>query len=71
MTALFAANRKASSPDLKKVTEQLQLVHPHLEAGQPVQPDDRDETINIKKNKRRILQTYLRKGNGESTSRVR
>ena len=51
--------RLKSSPDLMKVTEQLQLVRPPIEAGQSIQPEDRDETIDIKKGKRRILQTVF------------
>jgi len=51
--------RLKSPPDLMKVTEQLQLVRPPLEAGQSIQSEDRDETIDIKKNKRRILQTVF------------
>jgi len=42
-----------------KVTEQLQFVRPPLEAGQSIQPEDRDETIDIKKSKRRILQAVF------------
>jgi hypothetical protein len=51
--------RLNSSLELKKVTEELQLVRPPLEAGQPIQLEDRDETIDIKKSKRRILQTVF------------
>jgi len=51
--------RLNSSLELKKVTEQLQHVRPPLEAGQPIQPEDRDETIDIKQSKRRILQTVF------------
>ena len=51
---------RLNSPlDLKKVTEQLQLVRPPLEADQSIRPEDRDETIDIKKSERRILQTVL------------
>jgi hypothetical protein len=51
--------RVKTSPDLMKVTEQLQLVRPPLEAGQSIQPEDRDETTDIKRSKRRILQAVL------------
>ncbi|KAF8497316.1 hypothetical protein JB92DRAFT_1030241 [Gautieria morchelliformis] len=51
--------RLKTSEDLTKVTEQLQLVNRPLEAGQSIRPEDRDETIGIKKSKRRILQTVL------------
>lgn len=47
------------SQDLTKVEKQLELVRPSLEAGQPIEPQDRDETIHIKKNKRHLLQTVL------------
>ncbi len=45
--------------ELNKVTEQLQLVSPPLEGGQSIRPEDRDETIDIKKSENRILQTIL------------
>jgi hypothetical protein len=48
-----------SSEDLVKVAEYLKLVRPPLEAGQSIQPEDHDETINIKKDKRRILQAVF------------
>jgi hypothetical protein len=51
--------RLNSSLELKKVTEQLQLVRPPLEGDQSIRPEDCDETIDIKKSKRRILQTVL------------
>jgi hypothetical protein len=51
--------RLKSSIELEKVTEQLQLVRPPLEAGLPIQTEDRDETIDIKKSKRRILHTVF------------
>ncbi|KAF8517485.1 kinase-like domain-containing protein [Gautieria morchelliformis] len=35
------------------------LVNPPLEAGQSIRPEDRDETIDIKKSNLRILQTVL------------
>jgi len=51
--------RLNSSLDLKKVTEQLQLVRTPLECQQSIQPEDCDETIDIKKGKRRLLQTVF------------
>ena len=47
------------SEDLLKVTEQLKLVRPPLEAGQAIQSEYRDETINTKKSKRCILWTVF------------
>lgn len=41
------------------VTEQLELVRPLLEAGQSIQPEDRDETIDIKKSNNNILQSVF------------
>jgi hypothetical protein len=51
--------RLQGSQDLMKVTEQLKLVRPPLDAGLEVRPEDRDETIGIKRSKRHILQTVL------------
>lgn len=51
--------RLNSSLDLKKVTEQLQLVHSPLECGQSIQLENRDETIDIKKSKRHLLQAVF------------
>jgi hypothetical protein len=51
--------RLKSSIELEKVTEQLQLVSPPLEVGLPIQTEDRDETIDIQKSKRRILHTVF------------
>ncbi|KIM92262.1 hypothetical protein PILCRDRAFT_117298 [Piloderma croceum F 1598] len=45
--------------DLVKVAEHLEHVRPPLEAGQSIQPEDQVETINIKKGRRRILQTVF------------
>jgi len=53
--------RLNSSLELNKVTQQLQLVRPPLEAEQSIRPEDRDETIDIKRSERRILQTVLAK----------
>jgi hypothetical protein len=51
---------RLNSPlELDKVTEQLQLVRPPLECDQSIRPEDCDETVDIKKSKRRILQTVL------------
>jgi hypothetical protein len=51
--------RLKTSADLMKVTEHLQLANPPLEAGQSIRPEDRDETIYIKKREHCILQTVL------------